>query len=149
MQQLGTALREQEWARDVTVVATARVPIVTVVDRESGVSADVSLCGDGIHTTQFLRGCVRDCASFVPVVLALKTLLAQHALNKAFTGGVSSYRLCVMVQACALGLVEAMDGVRKPLGGRGIVGDRRSGLGQERGQGHAVPWRPARKPRTA
>ena len=100
LRRLDNALRQQTWVRSTRPLLHARVPIVTYEDNHTGLSVDVSAgSGDGPRTTAFLRQCIESCACFRPVVLCLKLLLGQHALNKAFTGGVSSYRLCIMVAA--------------------------------------------------
>jgi len=93
LQRLGDALRPR--VRSVRVITSARVPIVSL-ESHSSVQADVSLGSDD-GATAVLTGLARAQPAFVPVVLALKLLLSQHALNKVYTGGVSSFRLCVMV----------------------------------------------------
>ena len=63
------------------------------------ISVDVCLdgAGDGPRTTRFLRDQCRQYPAFAPVAMTLKLLLEQRVLHKAFTGGVSSYRVCIMI----------------------------------------------------
>ena len=105
LEQLGSALRSAPWVRDLRVLSRARVPIITfeaAVTHEgaaAAISVDVCLdgTGDGPRTTRFLKDQLRQYPAFAPVAMTLKLLLEQRALHKAFTGGVSSYRVCIMI----------------------------------------------------
>ena len=83
LRQLGAALRPR--VRSLEVIASARVPIVSL-ESHRGIKADLSLGGDD-GATAVCTGLARTQPGFVPVVLALKLLLSQHALNKVDTGG--------------------------------------------------------------
>ena len=107
LRQLASQLRAASWCRTLNLISAARVPIITLTDA-AGIDADICLGGsggDGVRATAFLQECTRLSPSFAPVVLCLKLLLAQRSLTKTFTGGVSSYKLCVMVRKL-LGPIE-------------------------------------------
>ena len=105
LERLGSALRAAPWVRNLRVISRARVPIITFEatatyeGAPANISVDVCLdgAGDGPRTTRFLKEQSRQYAAFVPVAMTLKLLLEQRALHKAFTGGVSSYRVCIMI----------------------------------------------------
>ena len=95
---VGFNLRCEGWVEQVEHVAHARVPIVTFRDSRSGLSVDLGLASEGSRATRaFLERCARRHAAFRPVCLLLKLLLGQLRLHKAFHGGVSSYRVYVLV----------------------------------------------------
>ncbi|GMH63327.1 hypothetical protein TL16_g03684, partial [Triparma laevis f. inornata] len=61
---------------------------------------DVSIDGpthSGISSTSFMRSLTSRLSSLRPMVLVLKKLLAARNLNDPFSGGLSSYGLCLMV----------------------------------------------------
>ena len=98
LEDLAARLRTEGWAESVEHVSRARVPVVTFQDRRSKLWCDVGLStADGHSTRSFLERYARQHAAFRPVCLLLKLLLGQQSLHKAFHGGVSSYRLYVLV----------------------------------------------------
>ena len=95
---LAARLRTEGWADCVEHVSRARVPVVTFQDRRSKLWCDVGLAtANGHGTRSFLQRYARQHAAFQPVCLLLKLLLGQQRLHKAFQGGVSSYRVYVLV----------------------------------------------------
>ena len=98
---LATALQRCGWAREVEFRSRARVPIVAFVDRISGVSADISVAAGaaaGDATTAAVRAMSAEWPRlFRPLLLFLKTALAEADLNKPFTGGLGSFKLCALL----------------------------------------------------
>ena len=95
---LAARLRVEGWAERVEHISSARVPIVTFQDRRSELWCDVSLAtGAGRATRSFLQRYASRHAAFRPVCVLLKLLLDQQQLHKAYRGGVSSYRVYVLV----------------------------------------------------
>ena len=95
---LAARLRVEGWAERVEHISSARVPIVTFQDRRSELWCDCSLAtGAGHATRSFLQRYASRHAAFRPVCVLLKLLLDQQQLHKAYRGGVSSYRVYVLV----------------------------------------------------
>jgi hypothetical protein len=101
------ALQASGWASDVDYRATARVPIVAFVDKLTGVAADVSMEASGDATTTAVRRMSGEWPGlFRPLLLFLKMALSEADLNKPFTGGLGSFKLCALL-ALYLGRAEA------------------------------------------
>ena len=112
---LAAQLRIEGWAERVEHVARARVPVVTFQDRRSQLWCDVGVAtDDGRSARSFPERCARQHAAFTPVCLLLKLLLGEQNLHKAFHGGVSSYRVYVMVAH----LLETQPAARSLAAGR-------------------------------
>ena len=98
LEALAARLRVEGWAERVEHISSARVPIVTFQDRRSELWCDVSLAtGVGRATRSFVQRYASRHAAFRPVCVLLKLLLDQQQLHKAYRGGVSSYRVYVLV----------------------------------------------------
>lgn len=75
----------------------SRVPIVKMTTAW-GFEGDLAIGGhNGTDTSAFASQQASRYASFAPVVLALKIILAQTKLDEPFCGGLGSYKIYVMV----------------------------------------------------
>ena len=101
LRSLAYSLKRSQWARDVEFRAKARVPIVTLVDAITGVAVDVGGAvgrSEGETTTRVVRQmATRWPQLFRPLLLFLKMALAEAELNKPFTGGLGSFKLCMLL----------------------------------------------------
>ena len=79
-------------------IAHARVPIITFVEADSGLSVDLSAVDNGVSNSQGIRETLASHAELRPLLLVLKVFLRQHGLNKTQSGGVGSYLLFAMAQ---------------------------------------------------
>ncbi|KAK3286564.1 hypothetical protein CYMTET_5891 [Cymbomonas tetramitiformis] len=93
------ALQRHRWVHRLEAKLSARVPILSFLDRVSGAAVDVSITGgiDGAQPPEPSLQCYCEVDGFKPLLLALKLLTAQHGLDKPFTGGVGSFKLGVLL----------------------------------------------------
>ncbi|KAJ8755076.1 hypothetical protein K2173_016705 [Erythroxylum novogranatense] len=100
LQALSRALSVKGVAKKIQVIAKARVPIVKFVEKNSGVSFDISFDVDnGPKAAEFIRDAVSKIPPLRPLCLILKVFLQQRELNEVYSGGISSYALLVMLMA--------------------------------------------------
>ena len=80
------------------VISTARVPLVKFVDSQTGLGVDVSFDIDsGFRTAKLIRRYLKDLPAAKPLILVVKTFLAQRELNETYSGGVGSFMCFLMV----------------------------------------------------
>jgi hypothetical protein len=111
---LGNRLRAQGVAREVTMVPSARVPLLKYVDVASGLDVDVSLgLEDGVRSANFMKALGELYPAFRPLTLFLKAFMQARGLADVFRGGVSSYILQCMI-LFHLQVQELMHGRNNP-----------------------------------
>jgi hypothetical protein len=99
---LCSSLRKKAHRRDmaiqhITLIKTAKVPIIKI-QTTHGFPVDIAVGGFGTDTSLYAqKQMARYPYSFVPVVIVLKTLLAQHQLDEPYSGGLGSYKLYILV----------------------------------------------------
>ena len=103
------ALSACGWARGVEHRGRASVPVVVLEDRATGLSADISVqdARAGGHGAAAVTGAIttRAVAAMVsewpcvfrPLAVFLKAALNEAGLNKPFTGGLGSFKLCALI----------------------------------------------------
>ncbi|XP_021606696.1 terminal nucleotidyltransferase 4B isoform X2 [Manihot esculenta] len=100
LQALSRALSQKGIAKKIQVIAKARVPIVKFIERQSGVSFDISFDVDnGPKAAKFIKDAVSKWPALRPLCLILKLFLQQRELNEVYSGGVGSYALLAMLMA--------------------------------------------------
>jgi DNA polymerase sigma len=80
-------------------IPMASVPLLALT-HANGVNIDLSFSSVGscgIEQTAFLQAVQKDSPAFKETVLVLKFFLSQRDLDKAYHGGLSSFRMCVML----------------------------------------------------
>ena len=83
--------------QNVTFIKTARVPIIKI-QLLSGFNVDIAVGGYGTDTSLYAAQQIQLYPNiFVPVVVLLKVLLAQHNLDEPYTGGLGSYKLYILI----------------------------------------------------
>jgi non-canonical poly(A) RNA polymerase PAPD5/7 len=83
----------------VEAIPQASVPLLNLT-HANGVNIDLtfsSVGSCGAEQTAFLQAVQEDSPAFKETVLALKFFLSQRDLDKAYHGGLSSFRMCVML----------------------------------------------------
>jgi hypothetical protein len=76
----------------------ARVPIVKLVDRDSGFHFDISVeQRDGVASGALIARALAANALLAPIIKLLKLVLHYHDLHRPYTGGVGSYLLVLLV----------------------------------------------------
>ena len=101
LERIGNRLMEAGVVADVAVIARAKIPILRFVETQSQLPFDLNVQSGMALSEPWTQHALQHYSSLRPVVLALKILLKQRALNDTYTGGVSSYLLLVMVHAVA------------------------------------------------
>ncbi|XP_077228080.1 uncharacterized protein LOC143861075 isoform X2 [Tasmannia lanceolata] len=100
LQALSKALSQRKIAKKIQVIAKARVPIVKFVERQSGVSFDISFdVLNGPKAADFIKDALTEIPPLRPLCLILKVFLQQRELNEVYSGGIGSYALLAMVMA--------------------------------------------------
>lgn len=79
-------------------VIRAKVPLVKIISRSSGMNCDVSIgTGNGVDNVPRIKGFLEQYPALRPLLLVVKCFLRQRGLNDVFTGGLGSYALLLMV----------------------------------------------------
>ncbi|KAL5226391.1 hypothetical protein ABZP36_014656 [Zizania latifolia] len=95
---LAKALSQKGVAKKIQVIAKARVPIVKFVERNSGISFDISFDMDGgPQAADFIKDYVKKFPALRHLCMILKVFLHQRELNEVYTGGIGSYALLTML----------------------------------------------------
>jgi hypothetical protein len=80
------------------VIAHAKVPLVKFTDELSGIDVDISFDQpNGLRNTQVINSFASKFVSFRPLLLTIKFLLQQLAINEPYNGGLGSYGLSMML----------------------------------------------------
>ncbi|CAA0808525.1 Nucleotidyltransferase family protein [Striga hermonthica] len=97
---LSRALSQRGIAKQIQVIAKARVPIIKFVERKSGVAFDISFdVQNGPQAAEYIKDAVSKWPPLRPLCLILKVFLQQRELNEVYTGGIGSYALLSMLIA--------------------------------------------------
>ena len=79
-------------------IGRAKIPVIKMTDRESGIAVDLSLgIEDGIETSNYFCKKLNQYPCFKPLILVLKYFLHVRSLNITFSGGVGSFLACSMM----------------------------------------------------
>ncbi|GAB2277947.1 hypothetical protein Dimus_012646 [Dionaea muscipula] len=107
LQALSRALSQRGIAKQMQVIAKARVPIVKFVEKKSGVAFDVSFDVDnGPKAAEYIKDAILKIPPLRPLCLILKVFLQQRELNEVYSGGIGSYALLSMLIAMLRSLNE-------------------------------------------
>lgn len=100
LQALSRALSQKGIAKNMQVIAKARVPIVKFVEKKSDVAFDISFDVDnGPKAAEFIKDAISKWPPLRPLCLILKVFLQQRELNEVYSGGIGSYALLTMLMA--------------------------------------------------
>ncbi|CAI5730958.1 unnamed protein product [Peronospora destructor] len=109
---LSAEVERQPWTKQLKLLGNAKIPVLKMTNSLDPTQPDVLLdltCGHSVgHTGLDARDLVyslqTEMPALRPLVLVLKSHLVSNQLNCAFTGGISSYVLVILVirflQAC-------------------------------------------------
>lgn len=99
LHQLANELRQSNNnMRRVLAIDKARVPIIKVTDRETGIQCDISFGRtNGIENVKYIRKYLKQYPCLRPLMMTLKCFLHQRALNEVHEGGIGSYLLLLSV----------------------------------------------------
>ncbi|GER43085.1 nucleotidyltransferase family protein [Striga asiatica] len=97
---LSRTLSQRRIAKEIQVIAKARVPIIKFVERKSGVAFDISFdVQNGPKAADYVKDAVSKWPPLRPLCMILKVFLQQRELNEVYTGGIGSYALLSMLIA--------------------------------------------------
>ncbi|KAH3761659.1 terminal nucleotidyltransferase 4A [Pelomyxa schiedti] len=101
LQQLAAFLYQQQarlFFADISVFPNAKVPIIKMKDRISGLTVDICCnVNAGPNNTRVIMGFVKKMPYLRPLVLFLKYFLHQQHLSETHKGGIGSYALTLMM----------------------------------------------------
>ena len=94
-------LTKKNWVESHKFIENANVPIIKLVSNDKfNFHIDISVENDkhfGLKTVELVKSYMKTYPVLKPIILALKTLLANGNLNNPYTGGLSSYGLILMI----------------------------------------------------
>ncbi|XP_057970535.1 uncharacterized protein LOC131159538 isoform X2 [Malania oleifera] len=97
---LSRALSQRGIAKNMQVIAKARVPIIKFIEKKSGVAFDISFdVENGPKAAEFIQDAISRWPPLRPLCLILKIFLQQRELNEVYSGGIGSYALLAMLMA--------------------------------------------------
>uniref|UniRef100_A0A1J3H8V1 polynucleotide adenylyltransferase n=1 Tax=Noccaea caerulescens TaxID=107243 RepID=A0A1J3H8V1_NOCCA len=95
---LSRALSQRGIAKNILVIAKARVPIIKFVEKKSSISFDLSFdMENGPKAAEFIQDAVLRLPPLRPLCMILKVFLQQRELNEVYSGGIGSYALLAML----------------------------------------------------
>ncbi|CAK9056128.1 Terminal nucleotidyltransferase 4A (DNA polymerase sigma) (LAK-1) (Non-canonical poly(A) RNA polymerase PAPD7) (PAP-associated domain-containing protein 7) (TRAMP-like complex polyadenylate polymerase) (Terminal guanylyltransferase) (Terminal uridylyltransferase 5) (TUTase 5) (Topoisomerase-related function protein 4-1) (TRF4-1) [Durusdinium trenchii] len=98
MKQLAERMLERQEVSKVEIIQSAKVPVMKVQQRTTGLMADIVINKtDGLDTAKFVREQMAIFPAMPPLVLFLKLFLAQRNLHETYMGGLGSYLLVCVV----------------------------------------------------
>lgn len=98
--EIARALRKANLIAGMKMIKHARVPIIKMRERLSGLNVDLSFDVDnGPRNTEIVKKFNASYPQLKSLLLVLKTFLRLRGLNETFTGGVGSYLLTNLVIA--------------------------------------------------
>lgn len=98
MHRLAAEFRARKLESKMEVIDSARVPIVKLRERASGVNIDISFdAASGVVTRGLIAEVLARYPAVRPLVLVLKYFLIQRGLNETYSGGIGSFLLVLMV----------------------------------------------------
>eukprot|EP01117_Protostelium_nocturnum_P014818 TRINITY_DN5678_c0_g1_i1.p1 TRINITY_DN5678_c0_g1~~TRINITY_DN5678_c0_g1_i1.p1 ORF type:complete len:685 (+),score=259.03 TRINITY_DN5678_c0_g1_i1:273-2327(+) len=96
--QLGKMIERSGMATTLTVLDTARVPIIKFSDKRTGINVDISFnIVGGLSNTAIVKQFCSKIPLLRPLTLVIKYFLQQRGLNEPYTGGIGSYALVILV----------------------------------------------------
>lgn len=96
--ELAAKLRQDDLVSYLEVIDKARIPIVKLVHKSSGIQVDVSFnVAGGLATADLVKHYMRVYPGFRPLTLVVKYFLAQRGLNETFAGGLGSFLTQLLV----------------------------------------------------
>lgn len=96
--QLSSYLRKEGLAKNIEVIATAKVPIIKFVDPRAGIHVDISFeRSNGLDAARRIRRWLDLTPGLRELVLVVKQFLRSRRLNNVHVGGLGGYSTIIMV----------------------------------------------------
>lgn len=114
---LASALRKYQMVSKLEVIAKARVPIIKLTHKETGIAVDISFNHtSGIESGEYINECLKKFPVLRPLTIALKLFLQQRGVNETFSGGIGSFLLQLMI----ISMLQMHPQVGIRMGSRGL-----------------------------
>lgn len=101
LRELAKVLESKSWVESIVVLETAKIPVLKLVSAESSVPIDVTFESAATHSGLLARDLIKRYAEEIPelypLAILFKQLLRERGLNDAYTGGLSSYSVVLML----------------------------------------------------
>eukprot|EP00929_Paragymnodinium_shiwhaense_P061219 TRINITY_DN30572_c1_g2_i1.p1 TRINITY_DN30572_c1_g2~~TRINITY_DN30572_c1_g2_i1.p1 ORF type:complete len:647 (+),score=193.96 TRINITY_DN30572_c1_g2_i1:104-2044(+) len=98
LKMLAEKLLERDEVSKLEIIQSAKVPVMKLTQRSTGLMADVVINRtDGLDTSKFIRDQIELYPALTPLVLFMKLFLLQRGLAETFSGGMGSYLLVCVV----------------------------------------------------
>lgn len=101
LRQLAKALEAQAWVHSMVLLDTAKIPVLKLVSAETRVPIDITFESSSTHSGLIARDLIKRYADelpeLYPLAVVFKQLLRERDLNDAYTGGLSSYSIVLMI----------------------------------------------------
>lgn len=95
---LSSKLRSKGIAKNMEVIAKARVPIIKMVDSETNIKIDISFeRRNGLNAVRTIESWIQKYPSMRYFVYVIKQFLAKRRLNEVHTGGLGGFAVICMV----------------------------------------------------
>lgn len=95
--QLSSYLRSQQLAKNMEVIAKAKVPIIKFIDPQTGIHIDISFeKTNGIIAAKKIRKWLEDTPGLRELVLIVKQFLRSRKLNNVHVGGLGGYATIIL-----------------------------------------------------
>lgn len=95
--QLSSFLRQKKIAKDIEVIAGAKVPIIKFVDPTTNIHLDISFeRTNGIDAARRIRGWLNSTEGLRELVLVIKQFLRSRKLNNVHVGGLGGYSTIIL-----------------------------------------------------
>ncbi|RLN64501.1 hypothetical protein BBJ29_001085 [Phytophthora kernoviae] len=101
LRQLAKVLAKKKWVETLLVLDTAKVPVLKLVSAGTSVPIDITFESAATHSGLLARDLIKRYADSMPelypLAIVFKQLLRERDLNDAYTGGLSSYSVVLMI----------------------------------------------------
>ncbi|GMF14058.1 unnamed protein product [Phytophthora lilii] len=101
LKELAKVLEKKKWVESLLVLDTAKVPVLKLVSAETSVPIDITFESAATHSGLLARDLIKRYAEnmpeLYPLAIVFKQLLRERDLNDAYTGGLSSYSVVLMI----------------------------------------------------
>lgn len=101
LRELSKVLETKEWVDSVLCLDTAKMPVLKLVSAETSVPIDITFESAATHSGLLARDLIKryvdTMPELYPLAIVIKQLLRERDLNDAYTGGLSSYSVVLMI----------------------------------------------------
>ncbi|ETW03462.1 hypothetical protein, variant [Aphanomyces invadans] len=101
LKRLAASLKHEKWVESILLVESAKVPLLKLVSTDSSVPIDITFESANTHSgllaRDLIKSLVDELPELYPLAIIFKQLLRERGLNDAYTGGLSSYSIVLMI----------------------------------------------------